>query len=76
MQLANELSTSIKDAVKGSGLTRYKLVVHVSLGQRAGQALRVASRGLWDAATDNFVSEVFETETLLAAVQVYGIYYE
>jgi tctex1 domain-containing protein 2 len=73
-QLANELSTSIKDAVKALGLPRYKLVVHVTLGQQAGQGMRVASRGLWDAATDSFVSETYENASLFACAQVYGIY--
>ena len=73
-QLANELSTSIKDAVKALGLTRYKLVVHVTLGQRAGQGMRVASRGLWDATTDSFVSETYENASLFACAQVYGVY--
>jgi hypothetical protein len=75
-QLANELSTSIKDAVKATGLSRYKLVVHVTIGQRAGQALRVASRGLWDASTDSFMSETYENDTLFASAQVFGIYVE
>lgn len=52
LQLTTELSTAIRDGVKATGLTRYKVVVHVTLGQRAGQAFRLASRGLWDATTD------------------------
>ena len=56
-QVANELSTSIKDGVKSLGLHhgRYKLAVHVTLGQRGGQAMRLASRCLWDTTTDKCV---------------------
>ncbi len=55
--MANELSTSIKDGVKSLGLHhgRYKLAVHVTLGQRGGQAMRLASRCLWDTTTDKCV---------------------
>jgi len=45
----------VKDALKATGLPRYKLVVHATIGQRAGQAIRLASRGLWDASTDRRV---------------------
>jgi len=75
-QLANELSTAIKDGVKATGLTRYKLCVHVTLGQRSGQAMRTASRCLWDTSTDNFVSECYENDTLFASCQVYGLFHE
>lgn len=56
--------------MKATGLARYKLVVHVTVGQRAGQAVRLASRGLWDASTDSFVSETYENETMFASAQV------
>ena len=75
-QLANELSTAIKDGVKAMGLQRYKLCVHVTLGQRGGQAMRCASRCLWDTSTDNFVSEGYENDTLFATCQVYGLFHE
>ena len=74
LQLANELSTSIKDGVKATGLQRYKLCVHVTLGQRGGQAMRCASRCLWDTSTDNFVSEGYENDTLFATCQVSAPY--
>jgi hypothetical protein len=38
--------------VKATGLSRYKVFCHVTLGQRGGQAMRVASRCLWDTTTD------------------------
>ena len=35
---------------------RFKLCVQVTLGQRGGQAMRLASRCLWDTATDKCVA--------------------
>ena len=39
---------------------RYKIVVQCVVGQNKAQGVRVASRCLWDASTDNFASFSFK----------------
>merc|ERR1711988_659935 len=63
-QIIKELSDMIKEKVKTMGYGRYKLVVQVTLGQKAGQCLRLASRCLWDTAADSCASAYYENETL------------
>ena len=46
-KVAKELSDVVKEKVKGLGFDRYKLVVQVTVGQKVGQAMRIASRCLW-----------------------------
>lgn len=53
-------------------LPRHKLVVHATLVQNMGQALRAESRGLWDVATDGWASEVYENDSLVCVCQVSG----
>jgi hypothetical protein len=38
----------IKERVKNLGYERYKLVVQVTVGEKTGQGIRLASRCLWD----------------------------
>ena len=46
-QVAKELSDVVKEKVKDLGYDRYKLIVQVTVGQKVGQAMRIASRCLW-----------------------------
>lgn len=75
-QLGKELSDMIKERVRTMGYPRYKLVVQVTVGQKAGQCLRVASRCLWDTAADCCASAYCENESLFCVAMVYGLYYE
>ena len=43
-QIAKELADTVKERVKNLGYERYKLVVQVTVGEKTGQALRLASR--------------------------------
>jgi len=50
--------------------------VQTVLAQNKAQGIRVASRCLWDATTDNFASFQWSNDTLLATVMVFGVYTE
>ena len=52
------------------GYDRYKLIVQVAVGQKKGQAMRFASRCLWDTSCDNFASDSYENKTLYCVAQV------
>ncbi|GAQ87714.1 hypothetical protein KFL_003720050 [Klebsormidium nitens] len=75
-QTAKELSDQVKDRVKELGYARYKLLVQVTIGEKKGQGIRLASRCMWDTSTDNCASESFETEAIFCVAQVYGLYFE
>eukprot|EP00793_Prasinoderma_coloniale_P005118 PRCOL_00000879-RA len=73
-QVAKELSDVVKEKVKDLGYDRYKLIVQVTVGQKVGQAMRIASRCLWDTNTDNCASDYYENETTYCVCMVYGLY--
>lgn len=55
---------------------RYKIVVQVTIGQMKDQGVRVASRCLWDTATDNYTSVQFKNQSLWCSAMVFGVYTE
>ena len=57
-------------------LPRYKLVSYVVVGENLGQGIRVASRCLWDATTDNYASINFKSDALFAAAMLFAAYCE
>lgn len=75
-QIAKELADQIKERTKNLGYERYKLVVQVTVGEKNGQGIRMASRCLWDTATDNFASEFYENASLFCVAMVFALYYE
>uniref|UniRef100_A0A7S0SJJ9 Tctex1 domain-containing protein 2 n=1 Tax=Mantoniella antarctica TaxID=81844 RepID=A0A7S0SJJ9_9CHLO len=75
-QIAKELADMIKERTKNLGYDRYKLVVQVTVGEKTGQGIRMASRCLWDTATDNFASDFYENASVFCVAMVFGLYYE
>ncbi|XP_074076956.1 dynein light chain Tctex-type 4 [Macrotis lagotis] len=55
---------------------RYRLVCTVVVGPRAGQGLRVASRALWDPASDGHASACVCASALFAVAVVHAVYLE
>jgi hypothetical protein len=41
------------------GLPRYKVMVHATVAENKGEGVRVGTRCMWDAVTDNMASETF-----------------
>lgn len=75
-QIAKELADMIKERTKNLGFERHKLVVQVTVGEKTGQGIRMASRCLWDTATDNFASDFYENASIFCVAMVFGLYYE
>ena len=48
----------------------------VTLGQMKDQGVRVASRCLWDTATDNYASVEYSNQHLWCSAMVFGVYTE
>ncbi|XP_006882904.1 PREDICTED: tctex1 domain-containing protein 3, partial [Elephantulus edwardii] len=74
--LSLELADRILFAVKEFGYHRYKFIVKILFIQKAGQAITVASRGIWDVAWDSWVEAKHETESYVALALVYALYCE
>ena len=70
------LSQTICERVKLLGFHRYKIVCVVNIGEKKGQAVRVASRFVWDEKHDNWVDAVYEGADMYAVAVVYGVYHE
>jgi len=67
----------IKERVKAEcNIPRYKIVVQVTLGQMKDQDVRVASRCLWDTATDNYASVNYKNQHLWCCAMIFGLYTE
>ncbi|XP_074000496.1 dynein light chain Tctex-type protein 2 [Numenius arquata] len=74
--LCASISEEILKAVKELNFDRYKYVVSVLIVEKAGQAINVASRWVWDVQRDTWVSAKCETETFIALALVMACYYE
>lgn len=70
------ISEQIKARVKDLDFPRYKLVVQVVMGENKLQGVRVASRCLWDADTDNFATFAYKNDSLWCTAMVFGTYTE
>lgn len=70
------LADLIKEQVKALQFPRYKIISVVSIGQKRGQSVRMASRSLWDPRFDSYAQYSFEGEDMFAIGIVYGIYFE
>ncbi|NXB86515.1 TC1D3 protein, partial [Vidua macroura] len=74
--LCASISEEILNAVKELDCDRYKYVVSVLIVEKANQAMIVASRCLWDAQRDTWVSAKCETDTFIALALVMACYYD
>lgn len=74
--ITKHIAEDLREKVKALGCERHKLIIQVTLGQKTGQAMRLASRCLWDTTTDGFATESYENETLYCVCQVFALYYE
>jgi len=78
-QLCVKISEVIRSRIKVVSQTvmpRYKWVCQVMVGDKRRQAVRLASRCLWDPATDNYQCVRFENQALYAVATLHGVYCE
>ncbi|ELU14715.1 hypothetical protein CAPTEDRAFT_122867, partial [Capitella teleta] len=69
--LSVTVANAIRNDLKSMETPRYKLICHVTLGQKSGQHLAMASRCIWNDKYDTFASTTFQNSTLFAAATVY-----
>jgi hypothetical protein len=72
--LAKQTADEIRDRLKDLNLVKYKIFVHVIIGESRGQGVQISNRCMWDAETDAFVSEAVKNDTLYAVATAYGLY--
>ena len=75
-RLSHDMCTVIKDKVKElqqNDEPHRKLVVHVMLGQDAGQTVRFASRCLWNIDEDSMASATYRNNWLFAVGVVFWL---
>ncbi|XP_020709954.1 dynein light chain Tctex-type 5-like [Athalia rosae] len=75
-RLCGEISEDIRDRIKRLNFDRYKIVVIVTINEKASQAIQSSMRFIWDVARDNYSTFTFETRTFFAYCCVFGVYYE
>lgn len=75
-RMSKMLADTIKSKVKEFKWTRYKLVVHVIIGENREQDITAGSRFLWLDDTDNYASTTFSNKSLFALAVCFGVYYE
>ena len=74
--MSKVLADLIKEQVKSLQFSRYKIISVVSIGQKRGHSVTIASRSVWDPTFDTFAEYSFEREDIFAIGIVYGIYFE
>ncbi|XP_015514732.1 dynein light chain Tctex-type 5-like isoform X1 [Neodiprion pinetum] len=75
-KLCAEISADIRDRIRKQNFDRYKIVVIVTINEKASQGIQASMRFLWDVQRDNYSSFTFETRTFFAYCCVFGVYCE
>ncbi|OXB65383.1 hypothetical protein ASZ78_017113 [Callipepla squamata] len=74
--LCASISEEILTAAKEMGFDRYKYMVTVLIVEKAGQAVNVVSRWVWDVQRDTWISAKYETDTFIALALIMACYYD
>ena len=75
-QFSLGLADRVRSQIKQLPFQRYKMVVLVSIGQKRGQDLRVASRCMWDVKWDRHLTISKETHDAYVTVTIFLVYTE
>jgi hypothetical protein len=75
-QFSLALAERVRSQIKQLPFQRYKIVVQVSIGQKKGQDLRVASRCIWDVKWDRHLTITKETQDAYVTVTIFLVYTE
>lgn len=75
-QTAKALANELRERIQALGFARHRLIIQLTVCQQKGQAMRAASRCLWDPTNDTSAWEHFQNDTLTCICQVFGLYLE
>ena len=74
---AKALTEYVKQQVKSKGnIPRHKIIVQTFANQDVGQSMRVASKSLWDKASDNYSSYTYQKNEFIYTVLLFALYQE
>ncbi|XP_061174305.1 dynein light chain Tctex-type protein 2B-like [Saccostrea echinata] len=76
LNLCIRLAELIKDEVKATGITRYKLITHVVIFEDKRQGFQYGSRCLWDPNFDNFATASYSGPEYRAVGACFATYYD
>ncbi|CAL8111796.1 unnamed protein product [Orchesella dallaii] len=69
------LVEDIHEKVKSQNYRRYKIITHITIGERRGEGASSATRCLWDAEADCMATYTFLNDSMFCNGTVYGIYF-
>ncbi|XP_076680633.1 dynein light chain Tctex-type 5 [Andrena cerasifolii] len=75
-KVCESVATDIREKIKKLNFDRYKIVVNVTIIEKASQSVQNSVGFLWDAERDNYSTFTYEARTFHAYCCVFGIYYE
>ena len=75
-RMSCDLAVKIKAQVKDLGMSRYKIVCQVIVGQVREQGLEAVSRCVWDPKTDNYECISYKNGSIFAIAMIHGVYFE
>lgn len=75
-QFSLGLAERVRNQIKQLPFQRYKMIVQVTIGEKKGQDLRVASRCMWDVKWDRHLTISKETQDAYVTVTIFLVYTE
>ncbi|CAL7933070.1 unnamed protein product [Xylocopa violacea] len=75
-KICESIATDIREKIKKLNFDRYKIVVVVTIIEKASQSVQSSMGFLWDATRDNYSTFSYEARTFHAYCCVLGLYYE
>ncbi|XP_026858822.2 tctex1 domain-containing protein 3 [Electrophorus electricus] len=73
-EVAIEIADRMVAFIKAQAFDRYRCVVEVTVMEKQGQAVKMASRALWDSEKDTSLTLKYENKHLLAVGVVFALY--
>ncbi|XP_066585303.1 dynein light chain Tctex-type protein 2-like [Prorops nasuta] len=74
--LCIKVATDIRKRILKLNFERHKIIVLVTIIERASQSFESLVGYLWDAERDNYSIFTYETKTLFSSCCVFGVYFE
>ncbi|XP_029176846.1 tctex1 domain-containing protein 3-like [Nylanderia fulva] len=75
-KLCGDVASEIRRRVKKLNFDRHKIIVTVTIIEKASQSVETAVGFLWDSEKDNYSPFFLEGRTFYAQCCVFGVYYE
>ncbi|KAK9307435.1 hypothetical protein QLX08_002245 [Tetragonisca angustula] len=76
LNVCQSVATDIREKIKNLNFDRYKIVVNVTIIEKANQSIQSSMGFLWDAKRDNYSTFTYEARTFHACCCVFALYHE